>query len=99
MKIFEKEYTDSAFSLALAAVEENELEAKELGAIFGSLSIALASRMHQLKTGKVASSNSTGELQKLNEASACLTAKINTATVQEMSQEILAAYKAYAKIL
>jgi len=97
MKIFERDDIEIAFSRALTAVKEKELEAKELGAIFGSLSIALASRMHQLKAGKVASGNSTGELQKLNEASACLTAKINTATVREMSQEILAAYKAYAK--
>jgi len=95
MKIYDKQDIDNSFSKAIDAMQRNDVKAQDLSIFFGSLSISIASRIHQLNSGVAKATNKNTEISKLQEAENCLKAKINTGTVSEMSQQIMEAYKAY----
>lgn len=95
MKIYDKQEIDNSFSKAIDAMRIEGIEARDLGVFFGSLAISIKFRINLLQSGSAKSVDKGNELARLQLASDCLTAKINTGTVSEMSQQIMAAYKAY----
>ncbi|WP_394185728.1 hypothetical protein [Pseudoalteromonas tetraodonis] len=96
MKIYEKQDVDNSFIKAIKAMESEGIKAEDLSIYFGSLTLTIDSRLHQLKNGIAKSISRDKELIQLQEAANCLTAKINSDSVTTMSQQIMSAYKVYA---
>ena len=96
MRIYEEKDIEQKFQKAINAISDKSIDAKSLSILFGSLSLALNSRVTQLKTGIAKSSDRKNEISKLIKVQSNLTSKMNSASVHEMAKEILAAHKEYA---
>ncbi len=95
MKIYEKSDVDQAFSRVVSMIEDGA-DLQSLRRFGGGLSITIASRLAQLKTGRAKSMNRESEIAKLERVESCLKFKLNTSTSDEITHDITEAYKIYA---
>ncbi|WP_308364878.1 MULTISPECIES: hypothetical protein [unclassified Microbulbifer] len=95
MKIYEKADIDRAFESVMRLIDKGA-DLQSLRTFGGSLSITVASRLAQLKSGSAKSRNRELEIAKLEEVVSCLNFKLNSSDFAAIAHDVSEAYKIYA---
>lgn len=95
MKIYSSSDIDQKFKTIMNLMEEGK-DLQTLKIYAGSLSLAVSSRIAQLKNGSAQSLKKDPEIAKLEEVAGRLNFKLNTSTIEEVTHDVAEAYKIYA---